>query len=616
MSHAKLDLGQIRPQGWLLELLQRQANGLTGHIAESGYPFDTCLWAGEKMEASPAARGSPTAWWPYEQTAYYLDGAVRLAHLLGADTEAGAKLLDLVRANHAWVKSHVRADGRFGTVLTERWRHWPYASFARSVMAEYEATGDPSLVELLHRHYLTFEAADFADVLELANVEALLWVHGHTGDARLLALAEEAYRLFRATPAYREWFGCDLDFASDQPPTTHGVVYLELLKIPALLYAATGHQEYLDHALNGTKTMEANSLLVSGLPSSTEHFEGRDEACGHETCNTAVLPYTYGALLRVTGDPVFADRIERAVFNAGLGSVSKDFATHQYFSAPNQPVVGPTSNPYGHHPARMAYQKAHDVQCCTGNVNRFVPYFTELLWMLERPPGGQTSLATLTAALYAPCEVTAEVAPGVVVTLTEATNYPFGDTVTFTLRLPRPTRFRLQLRIPGWCTGATVAVGGSTVAGPGSTTLPTPGSFFSLEREFAEGDIVTLTLPRVVTTSNWPNGGTAFEYGPLVFSLPVGEGAAWNWALSGTGARPVEGPHIGFPWDPAHTPLRLHVRFRRLPAWKLLTRLDKRHGKKVTVCPGFPKNRRTAGPETELELLPYGCTTARITVFP
>ena len=33
-QYTELPLGAIRPQGWLLEQVQRQANGLTGHLDE------------------------------------------------------------------------------------------------------------------------------------------------------------------------------------------------------------------------------------------------------------------------------------------------------------------------------------------------------------------------------------------------------------------------------------------------------------------------------------------------------------------------------------------------------------------------------------------------------
>ena len=44
----------------------------------------------------------------------------------------------------------------------------------------------------------------------------------------------------------------------------------------------------------------------------------------------------------------------------------------------------------------------------------------------------------------------AHVVSGVPVTIVEDTDYPFKDTVTFTVTPDRPVRFALSLRIPAW----------------------------------------------------------------------------------------------------------------------------------------------------------------------
>ena len=72
----KLKISEIHPEGWIKEFLVRQKEGLTGHIEVAGYPYDTKMWATDKI------KGSTKAWWPYEQTAYYIDGANRLGSLL------------------------------------------------------------------------------------------------------------------------------------------------------------------------------------------------------------------------------------------------------------------------------------------------------------------------------------------------------------------------------------------------------------------------------------------------------------------------------------------------------------------------------------------------------
>jgi hypothetical protein len=618
-AFSRLSITQITPQGWIREFLCRQKLGLTGHIAVAGYPFDTCLWAGDRME------GSPTAWWPYEQTAYFLDGALRLGHLLGDD-----ELLGKVRSNFDYIRDHVSASGRYGTELSERYSHWPYASFNRALMCEHGVTGDDTIVELLHRHYLTFAAEDFADVLELANVEPLCWLYEKTADPRMLEMAQAAYALFRGDPRYRNWAGGDIDFSSNAGPSTHGVVYLELVKIPALLYRVSGARAYLDDAIKGLQTMERDHLLVSGLPSSTEHFAGQDAGAGTETCNTATFPYTYGTLLQITGDAHYGDAIEKAVFNGGLGAISKDFRAHQYFSAPNQAVCALDSNPYGHHAARMAYLPGHDVECCTGNVNRFMPYYVEQMW-LATPDHG------LVAALLGPCTVVAEVgAEATLVTLEELTGYPFSESIVFKLGMLTSTRFPLSIRIPAWCQRPELWLNGNLLS-----PAPAPGQFHRIDRVFADGDQITLKLPMEVRLSAWPKDGVAVERGPLVYSLPVQSvdevianhpksgaqfpaiarrpGQPWNYALcldeeASDSISVAVVPATDYPWERA--PVKIAVPARRVPAWQLHSFFDDRLGAEVTTTPGFPDPIDATGETEVIELVPYGSTLLRITVFP
>ena len=615
----KLKITSLSPQGWVLEFLKRQESGLTGHIEVAGYPFNTCLWAGERME------GSPTAWWPYEQTAYYLDGALRLGYLLRS-----RRLLDKVHENLDYVRDHVTAEGRFATPLSERWRHWPYASFNRAFMCEWETTGDPVVVELLRRHYLSFSAADFADVLELANVEHLCWVYGETGDQRLLNLAQEAYALFQQHYHNRNWEDCDIQFDTDSPPTTHAVVYLELVKVPLILYSHTGELRYRLEAERGLRSMLKHHMLASGLPSSTEHFEGSAEDCGSETCNAATMPYTLGYFLRITGVATYGDAIEKAVFNGGLGAITKDFRSHQYFSAPNQVVAALDSNPYGHHAARMAYLPGHDVECCTGNVNRFMPYYVEQMW-LGTEDGG------LAAALLGPCSVTAEVGQDKVpVTIQELTEYPHTSGIDFRFSMPRSAHFPLQVRIPDWCKAPVMALNGGALAGV------VPGEFFRLDREFHDGDLLRLELPMEVTLSHWPNGGIAVERGPLVYSAPiVAEETAVEYGKSstefpalerraagpwnfGVGTEGLDTSQIavttrspgGYPWDAQNAPISLRLPVRPVRNWRLRTRSDLRVKTKITRTTAFPRKPEYLAQGTTLELIPYGCTLLRITVFP
>ena len=81
---SKYDAGgvpDIHPTGWLLTLMQRQYDGLTGHPEALSYPYNSCLWAGEISRPDESYGDN---WWRYEQTAYYTDGLLRLGYELNA----------------------------------------------------------------------------------------------------------------------------------------------------------------------------------------------------------------------------------------------------------------------------------------------------------------------------------------------------------------------------------------------------------------------------------------------------------------------------------------------------------------------------------------------------
>ncbi len=247
----KLKITDIQPKGWIKEFLERQKKGLTGNIEVAGYPFDTKMWATKKI------KGSTKAWWPYEQTGYYIDGANRLGYLLN-----DVSLKEKAHIQKQYVLDHISPEtGRVSTVLEDRWQRWPYSGFFRNYMTDYSVTNDKSLVEALHKHYLTFTAKDFADDLELANVEQLCWLYGITKDEKLLEMAEEAYRLFKSDIENRNRAGADIQFGADRNPDHHVVVYLELVKIPAILYSHTGKEDYLEEALNGIRKAEKYNLV-------------------------------------------------------------------------------------------------------------------------------------------------------------------------------------------------------------------------------------------------------------------------------------------------------------------------------------------------------------------
>lgn len=81
------------------------------------------------------------------------------------------------------------------------------------------------------------------------------------------------------------------------------------------------------------------------------------------------------------------------------------------------------------------------------------PDFVQGLWQSTAEGG----LATL---LYGPCSVKALVGGGIEVELTEETDLPFTGTIRFVYNSSHDAAFSLHLRVPGWCSEASIRVNG------------------------------------------------------------------------------------------------------------------------------------------------------------
>ncbi len=638
----ELPLSAIEPEGWLRRFLEKQRDGLTGHLDEAGYPFNTKGWTSPKVR-----RQHGQDWWPYEQTGYWIDGMIRAGHLLRDDF-----LVSKARKHFDYVLAHQARDGHLGPPFMRKAvseSRWPYAVFFRAMMAEHSVTRDRRIVAAIKKHYLN-GSAPHSCYLDVCNVEPMLWAYAQTGDKRLLEVALSAHDEYnRVCADYDATIGKMLSAAR---PTAHGVMYNEIAKLGAVLYLYTGTKRLLDATVNAYRKLDKYTMLISGVCSSTENLRGKDPLDSHETCNVTAHPWSVGYLLMATGRAEYADKIERACFNAVPGSVTSDFKAVQYFSCPNQVVVDHTSNHnfYKCGTPWMAYRPNHDTECCPGTVNRAMPNFAARMWMTDGAGG-------LVAACYGPSRVTAPVGTKhEEVTVVEETDYPFSDRVDFQVRTSHPVAFPFWIRIPGWCTSADVLVNGERL----KRTLR-PGTFVKIARTFHHNDRVTVRLPMRVRLSRWPRGGIGVERGPLVYSLRIEEdwrvspikektskrfpawdlypASPWNYALALSAktlerdVEIIEKPLTGDPWSIVVAPIELRVPARRVAGWRirrLRSIVSQYYGET-----GLPTKRvkgtfrftpQLPDPETlpkrlgkrreTVTLVPYGCTHLRVTIFP
>ena len=612
----------IEPQGWLQTMLQRQHDGLTGHPEALSYPYNSCLWAGE-ISRSDETYGEN--WWRYEQTAYYTDGLLRLGYELGDDAMV-AKAMEGIEYTLANPNEKGVLGNRTLVGIT-----WPMSVFFRVLQAKYEHDGDERIPTALERHYLNFTVDDLAGGIvggrNIMSIEGILWTYGKTGNPALLKLAEDAW-------AVQDKFAVDeTAIMSQEPFYMHSVTFCEMLKLPLLLYAYTGKERYLELAMTAIRKVERESLLPDGVPTSAEFLLGNDVDVSHETCDIVDFTWTLSHYLMVTGGAEWADKIEKAIYNAGLGAITKDFKSLQYLSSPNQFIATGTSNHniYKHGSTWMAYRPTHETECCSGNVNRMLPNFMGRMWLTDGDGGA-------VAAIYGPSKVTYQTDKGDV-TITCETNYPFSETLTFRVNGAEGASIPLTLRIPTWCDEAALSINGVAI-----NQVLQAGSFVRLAAPVKQGDIVTLTLPMTVEQKNLEGQGVYFQRGPLLFSYAIPQQKTEDteehanmhgkkpenpdfkcWNITPTGAfnyayasdgKPIEVfyPTVEetegtIPFDLNYANVKLRLPVKQI-TWDLVD------GRYTPAMPEQGHLELLNGETQYIELVPYGCTELRLTIFP
>jgi len=663
--HAKfseLPMTEIQPEGWLKALLVKAKDGLTGHLDEiGGTPFNTYGWGG------PTLAALPPDWWSYEQNAYWCDGMTRCGYLLRDE-----ELIKKAALQTEYVLNHPDTDGYLGPQYLKKTNRWPHTVFFRALAARYSATGDKRIPTALKRHFLS-SPYDYKRGRDITALEAVLWTYERDGDPALLALAEKIYQNL-ANPPVRP--GAPAVFANaggqgpamftdGKPSRAHGVSCNETAKLGALLYLYTGESEPLRVSQEAYRKLDKFHTMVDGVNTSTEGLTPIDQLSSHETCDITDYCWSVGYVLMATGDVDYADKIERAMFNAAPGAVTEDFTGLQYFSCPNQVLATRHSNHNAYYKGdrAMAYCANHIAQCCSGNVSRMLPNFATRLWMKDASGG-------LVAAMYAPSTVTHRFGKQEV-TITEDTRYPFRDTVRFRMKMAEPTKFRFTLRIPAWCKEPKITINGQ----PFEQQL-TPGKYVTIERTFRPADEVIVTLPQQVKLTEWPGSTVAVERGPLVYSLKIDEHwqtreeaeqqiqdalgvywldfrfpgvrtldvvptSPWNYALDVNAASGPRGIRVienewsdENPFSRHAPPVTLVVPARRLIGWDLdrqteiIQKGEWYHPNQTFVrkgnfafTPDVPAKDK--GPKVtvadsveNISLVPYGCARLRLTTFP
>ena len=517
----KLPLGAIRAEGWLRDQLQRQADGLTGHL-DSVYP--------EVMGPRNGWLGGDGDVW--ERGPYWIDGLLPLAYIL-----EDRRLIAKVQPWIEWALASQTADGNFGPVTDrpaepglqrDKARDWWPRMVVLKVLQQYHsATGDPRVLDFMGR-YFRYQLAQlprtpldnwtkWGRVRGGDNLAVVYWLYNLTGEKFLLELGELIHK------QTFDWTGVFLhgDHLS-RPYSLHCVDLGQGFKEPVVYWQQSGDSRHIEAVGRAVEKMRHTIGLPTGLWAGDEKLCFGDPTLGSELCTAVEMMFSLEQILQITGGREWGDYLERVAYNALPTQTTDAQDARQYYQQVNQVEVTRKVRPFStpHEDTDIVFGLYTGYPSCTSNLHQGWPKLVQNLWYATRDGG-------LAALVYA-------------------------------LRMNEK-----------W------------------------------ERHAMEPEKQTL-------------------YGPYYYE--VTSDSPWNYCLPKANVRPEKvaesfvvedaGEMAPYPWTPDGSPVKIRTQAHRIGDWTL-------HGGSAGPIAFVSSQQMYMTSEAEwIELIPYGCTTLRVTEFP
>ncbi|MGZ3839185.1 MAG: beta-L-arabinofuranosidase domain-containing protein [Flavisolibacter sp.] len=625
--YVELPLGAIKPKGWLLSQLTAMKNGMAGQLDQ--------LYPSVLGKRNGWLGGDGDVW---ERGPYWLDGLVPLAYILG-DKELQAKAQTWIE----WSLNHQMNDGYFGPIPPEKeptpepglqrtrardW--WPKMVMLKVLQQYYNATQDHRVIDLMLKYsryqlktlpttplgyYSWWGAQRGGD-----NLLVVLWLYNITGEKFLLDLAHLLHKQsFDWTNAflYTDELKGEYQF--------HGVNLAQGIKEPVIYYQEDADPKYVEAVKKAFQQIRDYQGQAQGMFGADELTRRNDPVQGSEFCSATELMYSLENMISITGDVSMMDHLEKIAYNALPTQADDEYMNRQYYQSANQVMLTRHERNFvtAYDGTDQVFGLLTGYSCCTTNMHQGWPKFVQNLWLATEDRG-------LAALVYGASEVNARVADGTEVKFIEETNYPFEENVRFTYKSNKQLVFPLDLRIPAWCEKATIRVNGET------WTEARGNQVVKINRKWKDKDQVELILPMHISTSRWFNNSVAVDRGPLVYALRVEEDwknvkgtdnygsykevrplSPWNYGLAESVLNhPDTSFKVNFrkpvgsnPWNLQNAPIEIKTRGKLIPEWKL-------YNETAGPLPYSNIEYLTKEPEVEITLIPYGCSTLRISEFP
>ncbi|MCA9910999.1 MAG: glycoside hydrolase family 127 protein, partial [Anaerolineae bacterium] len=339
---------------------------------------------------------------------------------------------------------------------------------------------------------------------------ALVELYRATGEQRYLKLSQ-FFIDQRGSGKMRGYRSYGPEYHQDRLPVRqavqvegHAVRQLYLLSGITDLYLETGEQALLDAAERLWRDAFTHKMFITGgfgtrfeAENFGEPYELPSDSCYCETCAAIASAMWNWRMLLATGEARFADQLEHVLYNGFLSGLSHD-GCHYFYVNPLQSRTG------------IVREDWYEVACCPPNIMRQIA-------SIGQYAATQTD-AGIQIHQYMGCALRTTLPAGDCALRIE-TDYPWQGRVRLTVQETGDDAWSLSLRLPGWCAAPEISINDQPMSGL------VPGDYAVLNRKWAPGDVILLSLPMM---PRWlqPHpridairGSVAVENGPLVYCL-------------------------------------------------------------------------------------------------
>jgi DUF1680 family protein len=434
------------------------------------------------------------------------------------------ELLEILKKAVSGLLSTQMRNGYIGNysdaAQLEQWDIWGRKYTMLGLLAYYDLTGDKAALEgscKLADHLLSQVGPGKQNIVKTGNyrgmpsssiLEPIIYLYRRTGEKRYLDFAKYIVAQWETPdgpklitkalagipvsgrfPHPDSWWS----YENGQKAYEMMSCYDGLLE----LYRVTGTATYLKAVEMAVENIIETEINIAGSGTAFECFYNgskyQTEPTYHtmETCVTMTWMKLCINLLRLTGDPKYADQVETSSYNALLASVKYDGSQIAKYS------------PLGGIRHAGEEQCGMHINCCNANGPRafmMLPGFAVM--------GAENEILI---NIYGQISSVIPLGSKNVVKIDQVSDYPVTDKIELNINPEKPENFTVALRIPSWSFNTIVMVNGNEVAGPSA------GKYLKITRVWNKADRIIMKMDmngRLVKL----NGQQAIIRGPVVLA--------------------------------------------------------------------------------------------------